>query len=255
MKLFLGRVLLIGVLLAFWELAAGTIADEFFISRPTVVAQKFAALVMSGRLFFHGGITVVETLSGFVAGAAAGILAGLLLGRNEGLAKLFDPILIALNSLPKVALAPLFIMWFGIDMGMKIILTATIVFFLVFINTYNGVRNVDPELIEILRLMGARERHLIGKVIVPSALQWVFAGLQLSIPYALIGAVVGEIMAANRGLGFLLQDAAGQLDTGGVFAALLAIIVLALLLQWAVKIAEKRLTPWKEVSSDREMAV
>jgi NitT/TauT family transport system permease protein len=204
MKLFLGRVLLIGVLLVLWEIASQTIADEFFISRPTVIAQKFVALVASGRLFYHGGITVVETLAGFVAGAAAGILVGLLLGRNEGLARLLDPILVAINSLPKVALAPLFIMWFGIGIGMKIILTATIVFFLVFINTYSGVRNVDPELVEILRLMGAKERHLIVKVIVPSALQWVFAGLQLSIPYALIGAVVGEIMAANRGLGFLL---------------------------------------------------
>src|SRR5262249_28271660 len=161
------RLTLMAVLLAFWELAAGTIADEFFISRPTVVAQKFIDLVTSGRLFFHGGITVVETLAGFVTGAAGGIGAGALLCRDGGVAKLFDPILIALNSLPKVALAPLFIMWFGIDIGMKIILTATIVFFLVFINTYNGVRNVDNELIEILRLMGARERHLIAKVIVP----------------------------------------------------------------------------------------
>src|SRR5580704_12249949 len=255
MKLFLGRVLLIFVLLALWEIASQTVADEFFISRPTIIAQKFVALVASGRLFYHGGITVVETLAGFLAGAAAGILVGLLLGRNEGLARLLDPILVAINSLPKVALAPLFIMWFGIGIGMKIILTATIVFFLVFINTYNGVRNVDPELVEILRLMGAKERHLIVKVIVPSALQWVFAGLQLSIPYALIGAVVGEIMAANRGLGFLLQDAAGQLDTGGVFAALLAIIVLALLLQWVVRIVEKRVTPWREVSGAREIAL
>ena len=255
MKLLLGRLALIGALLAFWELAAGRLADEFFISRPSVIAAKFAELFTSGRLFFHGGITVVETLSGFVLGAAAGILVGLILGRNETLARLFDPILIALNSLPKVALAPLFIMWFGIDIGMKIILTATIVFFLVFINTYNGVRNVNRELVEILQLMGAKEHHLILKVILPSALQWVFAGLQLSIPYALIGAVVGEIMAANRGLGYLLQDAAGQLDTGGVFAALLAIIILALLLQWAVRIAEKWLTPWREVSVDREIAV
>jgi len=177
------------------------------------------------------------------------------LGRNEVLAKLLDPILVAINSLPKVALAPLFIMWFGIGIGMKIILTATIVFFLVFINTYSGVRNVDPQLIEILRLMGARERHLIAKVIVPSALQWVFAGLQLSVPYALIGAVVGEIMAANRGLGYLLQDAAGQLDTGGVFAALLGIIALALLLQWIVRLCEKRLTPWRDVTGEREIAV
>jgi NitT/TauT family transport system permease protein len=255
MKLLLGRIVLIGALLAFWELSALTFADEFFISRPTVVAEKFAELVASGRLFYHGGITVVETLAGFLAGAATGIMVGLLLGRNESLARLFDPVLVAINSLPKVALAPLFIMWFGIGIGMKIILTATIVFFLVFINTYNGVRNVDPELIEILRLMGAKERHLVAKVIVPSALQWVFAGLQLSIPYALIGSVVGEIMAANRGLGFLLQDAAGQLDTGGVFAALLAIIAVALLLQAAVKLCEKRLTPWKEVSRDREFAV
>jgi NitT/TauT family transport system permease protein len=206
-------------------------------------------------LFLHGGITAAETLAGFLAGAGTGIVVGLVLGRNEWLAKLLDPILIAINSLPKVALAPLFIMWFGIGMGMKIILTATIVFFLVFINTYNGVRNVDPQLVEILRLMGARERHLIVKVIVPSALQWVFAGLQLSIPYALIGAVVGEIMAANRGLGYLLQDAAGQLDTGGVFAALIAIIALALLLQVAVRIVERRLTPWKENGGEREIAV
>lgn len=246
MTLLLGRVLLIGVLLAIWEASAATFADEFFVSRPTIVAAKFAELVTSGRLFYHGGITVTETLAGFVAGAAAGVAVGLILGRNEGLARLVDPILVAINSLPKVALAPLFIMWFGIGLGMKIILTATIVFFLVFINTYTGVRNVEPQLIEILRLMGARERHLITKVIIPSALQWVFAGLQLSVPYALIGAVVGEIMAANRGLGFLLQDAAGQLDTGGVFAALLAIITLALLLQGAVRLLERRVTPWKQ---------
>lgn len=255
MKLLIGRLVLVAALLAFWEIAASTFADEFFISRPTAVAAKFVELAVSGRLFLHGGITMAETLAGFVAGAAAGILVGLVLGRNLWLAKLLDPILIAINSLPKVALAPLFIMWFGIGMGMKIVLTATIVFFLVFINTYNGVRNVDPQLIEILRLMGANERHLMTKVIVPSALQWVFAGLQLSIPYALIGAVVGEIMAANRGLGYLLQDAAGQLDTGGVFAALLAIIVLALLLQLVVRLVERRLTPWKENGESREIAV
>lgn len=255
MKLLMGRLLLVGAVLVAWDVSASTIADEFFISRPSIVAAKFWELVTSGRLFYHGWITVVETLGGFVAGAAVGIVVGLLLGRNLGLARLLDPILTALNSLPKVALAPLFIMWFGIDIGMKIVLTATIVFFLVFTNTYNGVRSVDVQLLEIMRLMGAREHHLIAKVIVPSALQWVFAGLQLSIPYALIGAVIGEIMAANRGLGYLLQDAAGQLDTGGVFAALLAIVVLALLLQAAVRLCEKRLTPWKNLSTGREVAV
>jgi NitT/TauT family transport system permease protein len=246
--LLLGRLLLIAALLVIWEASARTIADEFFVSRPLVIAARFAELVSTGRLFFHGGITIVETLAGFVLGAGFGIAVGLLLGRNELLARLLDPILVALNSLPKVALAPLFIMWFGIGIGMKIILTATIVFFLVFINTYHGVRNVDSQLVDILRLMGARERHVMAKVIVPSALQWVFAGLQLSVPYALIGAVVGEMMAANRGLGYLLADAAGQLDTGGVFAALLGIVLLALLLQTGVKVLERRLMPWANVT-------
>jgi len=254
-KLILGRVGVIAAILAMWELSARTFADEFFVSRPIVIGVKLGELVSSGRLFFHGGITVVETLAGFVAGAAAGFAVGLLLGRNEGLARLLDPILVAINSLPKVALAPLFIMWFGIGIGMKIILTATIVFFLVFINTYRGVRNVNTELVDILRLMGARERHIVTKVIVPSALQWVFAGLQLSVPYALIGAVVGEMMAANRGLGYLLADAAGQLDTGGVFAALIGIIGLALLLQAAVRMFEKRLMPWANVPGANEVAV
>ncbi len=254
MKLFLGRALLIVAVLVVWDVSARTVTDEFFISRPELVAVKFLELVTSGRLFYHGWITVLETVAGFLTGAAAGILVGLLLGRNEGLARLVDPLLTAVNSLPKVALAPLFIMWFGIDLGMKIILTATIVFFLVFANTYNGVRSVDVQLLEILRLMGARERDLIAKVIVPSALQWVFAGLQLSVPYALIGAVIGEIMAANRGLGFLLQDAAGQLDTGGVFAALFAIVLLALLLQAVVRGTERWLTPWKVDGERREAA-
>ena len=135
------------------------------------------------------------------------------------------------------------------------ILTATIVFFLVFLNTYSGVRAVDREQLEILRLMGAREHHLITKVVFPSAIQWVFTGLKLSVPYALIGAIVGEIMASNRGLGYLLQDAAGQLDTAGVFAALVAIIALALLLQAIVRMVETRLMPWKKDLGDREASV
>jgi len=255
MKIIIGRIVLIVAVLAFWEVAAGTFADEFFISRPTVVAVKFWQLVSSGRLFEHGWITLVETLAGFALGAATGIGVGLLLGRNETLAQLLDPILTSLYSLPKVALAPLFIMWFGIGMEMKIILTATIVFFLVFLNTYSGVRSVSGELVEILRLMGARERHLVTKVIMPSAIQWVFTGLKLSVPYALIGAIVGEIMASNRGLGYLLQDAAGQLDTGGVFAALIAIVFLALCLQTAVKATEKLLMPWKTANDEREMTI
>src|SRR5690606_35121325 len=161
----------------------------------------------------------------------------------------------AFYSLPKVSLAPLFIIWFGIDLEMKVILTAAIVFFIVFVNTFTGVREVSAELVAILRLMGAKERHLLTKVVIPSAIVWVFTGLRLSVPYALIGAVVGEIIASNRGLGYLLSHAAGQFDTGGTFAALVAIMVLALILNIGVKQAERRLMPWRRVDEDRELAV
>ncbi|KAB0550971.1 ABC transporter permease [Pseudomonas argentinensis] len=255
MTIFLGRIAILATLLIGWQLASGPLIDPFFVSSPAEIGKRFADLVSSGRLFSHGWITVLETLVGFFFGACAGITVGLVLGRNELLAKLLDPILIAIYSLPKIALAPLFIMWFGIGIEMKIILTATIVFFLVFLNTYSGVRAVEREQLEILRLMGAREHHLITKVVLPSAIQWVFTGLKLSVPYALIGAIVGEIMAANRGLGYLLQDAAGQLDTAGVFAALIAIIALALLLQAAVRKLEQVLMPWKRDQQERELSV
>ncbi|SCY01284.1 MULTISPECIES: ABC transporter permease [unclassified Pseudomonas] len=255
MNIFLGRLAIFAGIFLSWQFASGPLVDPFFVSSPLEIGRRFIDLVASGRLFAHGWITVVETLVGFFFGALAGITVGLILGRNALLAKLLDPILTSIYSLPKVALAPLFIMWFGIGIEMKIILTATIVFFLVFLNTYSGVRAVEREQLEILRLMGAKEHHLITKVVLPSAIQWVFTGLKLSVPYALIGAIVGEIMAANRGLGYLLQDAAGQLDTAGVFAALIAIIALALLLQAAVRALETYLMPWKKEQDEREISV
>jgi NitT/TauT family transport system permease protein len=158
-------------------------------------------------------------------------------------------------SLPKVALAPLFILWIGIGMDMKVIFTAMIVFFLVFLNTYTGVRNVSRELISILRLMGANERQVLQRVVLPSAITWVFAGLKISVPYALIGAIVGELMASNKGLGALLVRAQGEFDTAGVFASLVAIMFLAVMSNGLVKLLERKLMPWKEVENQREGAV
>jgi NitT/TauT family transport system permease protein len=138
---------------------------------------------------------------------------------------------------------------------MKITLAAVTVFFLVFLNTYTGVRSVSREQLAILQLMGAKERHLVTKVIVPSALTWVFTGLRLSVPYALIGAIVGEIIAANRGLGYLLSDAAAQFNTSAVFASLIGIILLAMLFNLLVKLAERLLMPWKDSDAAREVSV
>lgn len=255
MKVISLRILLVGILLGGWEFVSDRYVSAFFISSPTKIAASFWDSVISGNVFFHAGITAIEAAGGFVLGGSLGFVVGLILGRQQLIADVLDPFLTAFYSLPKVALAPLFILWFGIGLNMKIILAAAIVFFLVFLNTYTGVRNVSRELLAILRLMGANERQLVTKVVIPAALSWVFTGLRLSVPYALIGAIVGEIIASNRGLGFMLSDAAGQFDTAGVFAALLAIMTLALLLNVLVKRLEKWLMPWKMSEDTREITV
>ncbi len=255
MRLTALRLVVLAMILVGWEVAAGRIVSEFFISRPLVIAQTLAGWIADGSLFFHAAITASEAFSGFLAGSLAGMTVGIVLGRARLLADIVDPFLMAFYSLPKVALAPLFVLWFGIGMDMKIVLTGTVVFFLVFLNTYTGVRNVSRELVAILSLMGARERHVLLKVVVPSAITWVFAGLRISVPYALIGAIVGELIASNRGLGFMLADAAGQFDTGGVFAALVAIMLLAFLLNTAVKYTERKAMPWKSAEDTREVTI
>lgn len=255
LRLNAARLAFVVVFLAVWEFASGRLIAEFFISRPSEIVRTLIEWVTSGDLFYHAGITASEAFLGYVIGGALGMGFGVLLGRSRFLAELLDPFVMAFYSLPKVALAPLFILWLGIGFPMKVALTATIVFFLVFLNTYTGVRNVSRELEAILRLMGAREKHVLFKVVLPSAVTWVFAGLRISAPYALIGAIVGEMMASNRGLGFLLTRSQGQFDTAGVFAALIAIMLLAFVLNTAVKYTEQKAMPWKTAESDREVTI
>jgi NitT/TauT family transport system permease protein len=248
-----------GLFLAFviigWELSSGRLASEFFISRPSAIAETFWNWLVSGKFFYHGAITLLEAVCGFLLGGFIGMVFGVWLGRAQLVAEVLDPFIMMFYSLPKVALAPLFVLWFGIGIDMKIMLTATIVFFLVFLNTYTGVRAVSREQIAILRLMGANERHVLFKVVLPSAVTWVFTGLRLSVPYALIGAIVGELIASNRGLGYLLADSAGQFDTTGVFTALIGIMVMAFCLNAAVKLLEIKAMPWRDTNSKREMSI
>jgi len=249
------RAAFLAFVLIGWELSSGRLASEFFISRPTAIAEQFFVWLVSGTIFYHGVITLSQAVGGFFLGGIIGMCMGVWLGRAALVAEVLDPFIMMFYSLPKVALAPLFVLWFGIGMDMKIYLTATIVFFLVFLNTYTGVRAVSREQIAILKLMGANERHVLFKVVLPSAITWVFTGLRLSVPYALIGSIVGELIASNRGLGYLLANSAGQFDTTGVFAALISIMIMAFFLNALVKLVERKAMPWRDTDADREMSI
>jgi NitT/TauT family transport system permease protein len=241
-RILLGRIGLLALILVAWQTLSGPVIDPFFVSSPLAVANQLLRWAADGTLWRHTGITLQETLEGLAAGIVVGVAAGFLVGPHRVLGKVLDPFIMILNSIPKVALAPLFLVWFGIGIEMKVILAAVVVFFLIFFNTVAGVRGVDPQLVDAVRLMGASERAVLTKVVLPSALSWIITGMRIAVPYALIGAVIGELIASNRGLGYLLLSSASQLNTAGTFAALLVISAFAMLLNVAIDVLEAHTT-------------
>jgi NitT/TauT family transport system permease protein len=234
--------------LLIWQGASGRLVDNFFISNPIDVGQRLWGWIMNGSIFLHLAATVYATTLGFIIGAVGGAILGVWLGISSFANRLLNPYLNALNALPKVALAPLFVLWFGLGIESKIALAAVLVLFLVFLNTFAGVREVDQDLISGARLMRATRLQVIAKVIIPSAMSWVFAGLKIAVPYALIGTVLGEMIAANRGLGYLVQFSGSQFDAAGVFAVLFVIAMLAVGLNFLVEIVQHRMERWRIVS-------
>jgi NitT/TauT family transport system permease protein len=231
------------LILAAWQGASGRL-----VANPVDVTRRLVQWTLDGSIFLHIWATVYATLVGFVIGAVGGFALGIWLGVSPFSSRLLNPYLWALNALPKVALAPLFVLWFGLGIESKIALAAVLVLFLVFLNTFSGVREVDRDLIDAARLMRATHLQVTAKIIVPSAMSWVFAGLKTSVPYALIGAVLGEMIAANRGLGYLVQFSGAQFDAAGVFAVLVVIALLAVALNLAVEIVQERVERWRVVS-------
>ncbi len=245
--MFLCQALLGVVLAAAWQWGSGRLFDAFFFSSPAAISVRLWKWFLDGSIFVHIWATLYATLAGFLIGAVLGLALGIWLGVSPFVNRLLDPYLSALNALPKVALAPLFVLWFGIGIESKIALAAILVLFLVFLNTYTGVREVDQDLVDAARLMKASRLQVLTKVIIPSAASWVFASLKISVPYALIGAVLGEMIAANRGLGYLVQFAGAQFDTAGVFATLVVIALLAVVLNWIVGVFQRRADRWRVI--------
>lgn len=235
----------VGALLC-WEGVSGSLVNPFWISSPSGVVIRLVDWIGGGLLWHHIGVTLTEVCVGYALGAIGGIIFGLILGLNPWLARVLDPYIVAVYSIPKIALAPLFIVWFGLGMESKIFLVFVVVLFLVFYNSYSGVREVDSELKDVMRLMGARRSQIIRKLVLPSAIVWIFTGMKISVPYALVAAVVGEIMASNRGLGFLIQSSAGQFDTSGVFAAIFVLVIISTIFNGLLRYSEGVFLRWKQ---------
>lgn len=248
LKVNIYRLIIVFLFLALWELVSGPWIKPFFISEPSAIIKTLIKWIGNGSLLFHLKITLTEMVIGFVLGCVLAIGAGYILGVQETLAEVVTPYVTALYGLPRVAIAPLFVIWFGIDMPSKIALVTVVIFFLVFFNVFNGVREVNPELVKVIRLMGANRLQVFIKVIVPSTYIWIFSAMKIAVPRALIAAVVGEMISANRGLGYLVASMAGNYDTTGIFAAIFVLVILAVSLSYGINQLERYFSRWKSVA-------
>jgi NitT/TauT family transport system permease protein len=219
--------------------------DPFFFSRPSDIGARMVEWVVTGYIWQHLVTTLIEAMAAFAIGIAAGVLAGLALARVELLAAVFDPYIRILNALPRVILAPILIIWFGLGIASKIALGVTLVFFVVFFNTFQGVREVDPVILNNARMLQASDRQLMRHVYLPSAMAWIFSSLHTSIGFALVGAVVGEYIGSARGIGYVVAQAQGVFDTTGVFAGLIMTSIVVLGIDLAIERLERYLLRWR----------
>ena len=249
--LFLAQLSVALVLLVIWHVFTAThllgnpAKSQFFFSTPLDVAARIYKWFVEGTIWYHLGITLLEAMLAFFIGSAGGVLIGFWFARKPVLAAIFDPYVKAANSLPRVVLAPIFALWLGLGIWSKVALGVSLVFFIVFFNVYQGVKEVNQTVLSNARMLGMNERQLLRNVYLPSALSWMFSSLHTAVGFAVVGAVVGEYLGSSAGLGYLIHQAEGVFDVNGVFAGLFVLTAFVLLIDWVVSLAEERLLIWR----------
>lgn len=233
------------VLVIAWELASGRWIREAYVSSPVAVVERLFDLFSTGVIFPDLRTTGIELLLGYVIGVAAGTVCGYVLGRSQSLARIFEPYLLAFYGVPKIAFAPLFIIWFGIGISSKVALSAIMVFFLVFYNVFVGVRSVSKEYVDIARVMGADQRQLTRYVYFPATTPFIMLGLRAGLPYAVIGVIVGEFTSATSGLGLYMFRGSVTFDPAAVFAGVVILLVFVLSMGSLLGLLERKLLKWK----------
>ena len=244
------RVLILVVLIGGWELCARVgIIDPFFWGQPSGIWSQIVTWVLNGTaqgpLWQQILVTLEEAVLGFVIGVVLGVVFGVVLGRNRFLADILSPYIKVANSVPRIVLGSIFVIGLGLGMQSKVALAVVLVFFIVFFNAFQGVREVDRNLLANARILGASQRRLSTAVIIPSALTWIIASLHTSFSFALVGAVVGEFLGSTQGIGLLIQTAQGTFNADGVFAAMTILAVVALVAELLITGLENRLITWR----------
>ena len=254
--------------LALWQLVSRDQQVAFFLGEPVKVAGRIWSWFMpfgfgesalfpeglAGRadIYRHLGVTLLETVLAFGIGTVLGLVFGLWLALAPMASAILDPYIKALNSMPRVILAPIFAMWFGLGIWSKVALAVTLVFFIVFFNVYQGVKDVSPVVLANARMLGASQKQLLRTVYLPSATSWVFSSLHTSVGLAFVGAVVGEYLGSARGVGYLILQAEGTFDVNTVFAGIVVLTACALVLDGVVGRVERRLMKWQPRSGETE---
>lgn len=249
-KVLFWRWAILIAILGSWELGARSgIIDEFFFSSPSAIWSRLVEWTIEGTsegpLWLHLYVTMQEAMLGFAIGSVAGIVVGIALGRNQMLSDIFSIYIKVFNSIPRVVLAPIFIMVFGLGIGSKVALAFIMVFFVVFANAFQGVREADRNLMANARILGARGWQLTRAVVIPSAMSWIFASLHVSFGFAIIGAIVGEFVGSRHGIGLLINIAKGTFDSAGMYAAIVVIMIVALAAEYLMTWVEGRLATWR----------
>ena len=257
-KLTLLQVLVAIVAVALWHVLTTypvfgkILLPPFFFSNPVDVADQIFVWFATGVIWKHLWVTLIESILAFVIGSIGGVLVGFWFARQPRVAAVFDPYVKMINALPRVVLAPIFALWLGLGIWSKVALGVTLVFFIVFFNVYQGVREVSPVILANARMLGADGRQLLRHVYLPSATSWVFSSLHTSVGLAFVGAVVGEYLGSAKGVGYLILQAEGTFDINTVMAGILVLTGFALLLDAAVGRIEKRLMKWQPRAAETE---
>jgi len=254
--LLLCQLLVAVVTLGIWQLLTTVpifghlILPPFFFSNPVDVGEQIVSWFVSGVIWKHLAITLWESMLAFAIGSFGGVMVGFWFARQPRVAAVFDPYVKMANALPRVVLAPIFTLWLGLGIWSKVALGVTLVFFIVFFNVYQGVKEVSSTVLDNGRMLGMNERQLMRHVYWPSALSWMFSSLHTSVGFAVVGAVVGEYLGSAAGLGYLIQQAEGVFDVAGVFAGMFVLSAFVILIDVGVTMVERRLLVWRPNLAD-----